>query len=314
MNQLRSLITIGGLFLLLSSCSRFVTQDMVETSVKATSNPHKLDIYYGEDEVPYAYQTTGYFEWRRIEGFTHRKKIGKKMLKKTNRYINRGNLPKPDGIIITDFIHATYIKYTGEKSTAVLAPNSQKNEQGVVSAQKKEIDFSPTYLSPNDPSAPKLRIGAGITSMLNRRGASFVGLNIRGNYWLGKNAAISAELTPYLPNRQIFRLNATLNYQYYLNFKQLQIAPIELSVYPLGGLSLGYNRQAYGFTTSEGKTGESYLLTNFNLGVGAEYRLSDLISTYFELGGMFFLTSRTRTARPAFALGGGLSYWLTPKN
>ena len=39
------------LMVYLSSCSRFVTKDMVKTRVNATDNPYQIDIYYGEDEV-----------------------------------------------------------------------------------------------------------------------------------------------------------------------------------------------------------------------------------------------------------------------
>ncbi|MEM7367058.1 MAG: hypothetical protein AAF587_00585 [Bacteroidota bacterium] len=310
MNHSFSLL-VACLLLTLSSCSRFVTQDRVRTRVEATPNPHQLDIYYGEEEVPYAYRISGYFEWRRVEPFTHRKNIGRKLLKKTNRYINRGNLPKPDGVIINDFLHATYIVYTGDKKigSAPARPDAPTNKGPIV----KEKDFTLSYLSPNDPSAPKLRVGAGLSSLINSW-TYFNGVNVRGNYWLGNNSAVSVELTPYLPSRRIFRLHASANYQYYLNLKEQEWAPIELSIYPYAGATIGLNRLMYAIPQQDGRTGETFLLANANLGIGSEYRLTDVISAHLELGGLFFLPSQARNTQAAFALGAGLSCWLASSN
>ena len=296
------LILTAGLFQ--TGCSRFVTQDAIRMKVAKTPNPHNLKIYYEETEVPAPYKVTGYFEWRRVEPFTHRKNIGRKMLKKTNRYIQRGNLPRPDGVIIDDFLHATYFVFTDENAVI----EDEEDLGGISEVPKKSKEYKHSFTPASEAGFPNLRVGGGLgTAIRARRGLpSTARIFARANYRLQSQPYL--ELVPeiaYHPTRQritsyFFQLGA----HYYLDLIEKKWSTLDIRAYPIGGLNVSWN-QGQRRTNNNGEEKNGTLSLGATLGIGGEYRFSEYASAFGEVSALL-LANNTN----ALAIGVGVSSWL----
>lgn len=299
--QFSSLLLVLIVALLQSSCSRFVTREAVQLKIDKTPNPYQLTFYFEEDEVPEPHTVTGYFEWRRIEPLTHRKNIGRKILKKTTRYIRRGNLPKPDGVIINDFLHGTYIQL-GEgaeknRSTSVEPPLPKE--------PRSDEDFEPTFTPAQEEGFPNLRIGGGY-QFIARGGRSTSALFARANYRLKNQpyVEIVPELAYHLKRSGITRYFFQLEGHYHLDVKERRWLPLDMRAYPIAGLNLSLN-QGQRRTNNNGELKNSTMSVGTSLGVGAEYRFSEYMAAFAEVKGLLLFNNSN-----AVAFGLGLSSWL----